>query len=340
MKNEPIQPVEKIKAYLELADLYLNSSVFDKSILDSALKDYTIARNEAIQRLPLLVLYYPLKGLSNIRTCRTILQSEEFSQDDLEKIQILTNGVWYALNCRKDVRNALSESNSSIYVEDETALTRIMETLEIDQDPDTYFNLDGLEEISESIECDIIPMLLQDKGNGAETGQGKRPARTIPHPPKIERPDGNGKPEISRLFLAYSLKPQKVFLVHGRDLEMETEVKAYLELLRFKVIVLRYQPNKGKTIIEKLESYTDVDFGVVLYSPCDEGRLAGDERMMKRARQNVVFEHGYLIGKLGRDKVTMIMKDETIERPSDIQGLSYILMSENWKEQLWKELHQ
>ena len=35
-----------------------------------------------------------------------------------------------------------------------------------------------------------------------------------------------------------------------------------------------------------------------------------DTDLKPRARQNVVFEHGYLIGKLGRNKVCALVKEE------------------------------
>lgn len=44
--------------------------------------------------------------------------------------------------------------------------------------------------------------------------------------------------------------------------------------------------------------------------------------MNKRARQNVVFEHGLLVGLLGSDRVVAIMKGE-VEMPSDLHGLVY-----------------
>ena len=80
-----------------------------------------------------------------------------------------------------------------------------------------------------------------------------------------------------------------------------------------------------------------------MYTPCDEGRLADCEEnnLKPRARQNVVFEHGYLIGKLGRDRVCALMKDE-VEYPNDISGILYIKYQNNdaWMLELAKELKQ
>ena len=96
----------------------------------------------------------------------------------------------------------------------------------------------------------------------------------------------------------------KVFIVHGRDTLLRTQVENVLRALGLEPIILQEQANIGKTIIEKIEECTDVGFGIVLYTPCDEGRLKSEDGELKpRARQNVVLEHGYLMAKLGRERV-------------------------------------
>jgi predicted nucleotide-binding protein len=60
-----------------------------------------------------------------------------------------------------------------------------------------------------------------------------------------------------------------------------------------------------------------------------------------RARQNVVFEMGYFIGKLGRNKVALLYENG-VELPSDINGLVYLLLdgSGHWKYSIVKELKE
>ena len=130
----------------------------------------------------------------------------------------------------------------------------------------------------------------------------------------------------------------QVFIVHGHDDLAKEETARFIQKLGFSPIILHEQASSGLTIIEKIESYTNVGFGVVLYTPCDKGAKNGDESDLKlRARQNVVFEHGYLIGKIGRKNVTALVKG-TIETPNDISGVVYISMSNDWKIALAKEL--
>jgi len=95
------------------------------------------------------------------------------------------------------------------------------------------------------------------------------------------------------------------------------------------------------TIIEKIEHYSnESDFAIVLYTPCDRGKSAKETALAKyRARQNVVFEHGYLMAKLGRKNVCALVKGE-IETPNDISGVVYISidLAGAWKINISKEL--
>lgn len=139
-----------------------------------------------------------------------------------------------------------------------------------------------------------------------------------------------------------NINSNEVFIVHGRDNEAKLEIARYLEKLTLKPIILHEQASGGKTIIEKIEEYTNVRYAVVLYTPCDVGGLKGSrsEELRERARQNVVFEHGYLMGKIGRKNVAALVKGN-IETPNDISGVVYISMQENgWKLDLAKELKE
>lgn len=134
----------------------------------------------------------------------------------------------------------------------------------------------------------------------------------------------------------------KVFIVHGHDKQARLEVTNFIKSLGLKDIVLSEQASSGNTIIEKLEEYTNVGFGIVLYTPCDLGRSQEENGPLKpRARQNVVFEHGYLMGKIGRKNVCALVKGD-IEKPTDIAGVVYIPMDEGngWKLDVAKEMNK
>ena len=134
-------------------------------------------------------------------------------------------------------------------------------------------------------------------------------------------------------------KKKKIFIVHGHDNEVKLEVARFIEKIGLEPIILHEQVNSGMTVIEKIEKYSDVEFGIVLYTPCDLGYVKGKKKEKKaRARQNVVFEHGYLIGKLGRNNVCALVKGD-IELPNDISGIVYIqLVSKRTKAMYLKPL--
>lgn len=131
----------------------------------------------------------------------------------------------------------------------------------------------------------------------------------------------------------------RVFIVHGHDNESKQEVARFLESLGLAVVILHEQPDKGKTIIEKLEEYTDVEFAIILYTPCDEGKSKNETIYRNRARQNVVFEHGYLVSKLGRKNVCALVKNDT-EQPGDLSGVIYKKMDLDgaWKFEIAKAI--
>lgn len=131
----------------------------------------------------------------------------------------------------------------------------------------------------------------------------------------------------------------KVFIVHGHDNAAKQEVARFVENLGLEAIILHEQTNGGKTIIEKIEEHSNVGYAIVLYTSCDLGKSKTETDLKERARQNVVFEHGYLIGKIGRGKVTALVKGN-IEKPNDISGVVYIELDNfgGWKTVVAKEM--
>lgn len=140
-----------------------------------------------------------------------------------------------------------------------------------------------------------------------------------------------------------SVSSKKVFVVHGHDEEMKQSVARILEKLELSPIILHEQPNHGRTTIEKFSDYSDVEFAVVLLSPDDYGYEKGDsnEKARPRARQNVVFELGYFIGKLGRERTLALYKPEkNFDMPTDYSGVLYVPYESDgrWMFDLVKEL--
>lgn len=122
---------------------------------------------------------------------------------------------------------------------------------------------------------------------------------------------------------------KRVFIVHGRNDKPALELARILEKdIGLEPIILREKPDEGRTIVEKLEKFSDVSYAFVILTPDDVGGLAElvkgepSKALRPRARQNVVLEFGYFMGLLGRSKVCCLLQGD-VERPSNMEGLIY-----------------
>ena len=138
-------------------------------------------------------------------------------------------------------------------------------------------------------------------------------------------------------------KSSSIFLVHGHNEEMKQATARFIEKIGLKPIILHEQPNRGRTIIEKFTDYANVGFAVVLLS-ADDVAFEKSENIKSgklRARQNVILELGFFLGKIGRQNVLVLHEQvENFEIPSDYQGVLYepYDLNGNWKLAIAKEL--
>lgn len=133
---------------------------------------------------------------------------------------------------------------------------------------------------------------------------------------------------------------QSIFIVHGHDEEAKQTVARFIEKLKLNSVILSERPNEGRTIIEKFEKHSNVGYAIVLLTPDDMGYPREEpEKTRPRARQNVILELGYFVGRLTRSKVCALYKG-SVEMPSDFHGVIYLPMDEadGWKLKLASEL--
>lgn len=133
---------------------------------------------------------------------------------------------------------------------------------------------------------------------------------------------------------------KNIFIVHGHDERTKLEVARVIEKLGLNPIILSEKPDEGQTIIEKFELHSDVGYAIILLTADDLGKTKTDSEDKYRARQNVILEMGYFIGKLGRSKV-LTLYESGVELPSDLHGIVYTPIDEGgaWKFKLVKELN-
>jgi predicted nucleotide-binding protein len=134
--------------------------------------------------------------------------------------------------------------------------------------------------------------------------------------------------------------PETIFLVHGRDDGTKEMVARFLERLTgIEVVILHERPNMGRVLLEKFEAYAvPAAYAVVILEGEDEGRLGDtDVPLTPRGRQNVVFELGFFAGSLGRKQVAVLLGD-SVEKPTDLDGLVYIPLAGDWRRELAREI--
>ena len=143
------------------------------------------------------------------------------------------------------------------------------------------------------------------------------------------------KPETKQSQVSQNVEFQNpksgnIFIIHGRDKAPAFELKILLDNeLDLKSSLLQDQPNSGRTLIEKLEKYSTVDYAFIIITPDDFGGLK-NESNRDRARQNVILELGHFMSK-GRDKTCVLLKGD-VELPSDINGICYLKFSDSVEE--------
>lgn len=137
-----------------------------------------------------------------------------------------------------------------------------------------------------------------------------------------------------------STSSKKVFIVHGHDTNTRTEVENFVRSIGYEPIILCKRADLGNTIIEKIEREAkDICYAIVIYTSCDLGKDKDRETLRPRARQNVVFEHGFMCAHLGRARVTALLEDG-VEQPGDLQGVIYKALDDRgmWKYDIAKEM--
>ena len=134
---------------------------------------------------------------------------------------------------------------------------------------------------------------------------------------------------------------ENVFIVHGHNNEIKQSVARTISKLKFNPIILHENANSGNTIIEKFEELANTaSYAIILLTDDDLGKAKKESKYNSRARQNVIMELGYFLGKLGRDKV-FVLKSGDIEVPSDIMGIIYNTYDGEeggWKNKLVKDM--
>lgn len=212
-----------------------------------------------------------------------------------------------------------------------------------------YLEIDGKQQYIEDWRKEIVVALAMSNFRYVDGGKIVQ----LAVPPIMEPSDVDTLAANRENAAASSLNLQQtantskaVFLVHGHNEAQLQTTARLIETLGLQPIILRERPNSGATLIEKFEQHSgdaaSVNYAVVLMTADDAGESNARVRegnLRKRARQNVLLEMGYFIGRLGRERIC-VLKSAEVEEPSDIFGVVYTLIDENgaWRYELGREL--
>ena len=118
------------------------------------------------------------------------------------------------------------------------------------------------------------------------------------------------------------------YAIHGHD-ELNTRRLTQLLQGHFNLnpIAMLSKPGMSRPLIEKFEEEAqNCSFAFGLFTPDDEIVNAPNRYM--QARPNVIYEVGWFIGRLGKHRVTLLLKHGT-NIHSDLDGVSRIPFSDN-----------
>lgn len=172
----------------------------------------------------------------------------------------------------------------------------------------------------------LITMLPDEQNPNYLKNRSKMQTRVLP---LIKKFFGSLLGELKENEAMTDNDNKNVFIVHGHADDLKYQISDLLRTIKLNPIILHKKTSSSRAIIEKIEKYgREASTAVVLFTPDDFGNVKTEEEKKPRARQNVVFEAGYFMGLLGRDRVILVVSDKSIELPGDLTGVVYSETSE------------
>ena len=117
---------------------------------------------------------------------------------------------------------------------------------------------------------------------------------------------------------------KNVFIIHGHDEPNQLRLRLLLsDEFKLAPVVLLNKPGRSATTIEKFEENAKTcSYAVALFSKDDKVVDKSDEAYWQ-PRPNVIFETGWFVGRLGRERVLILLQDG-VKIHSDFDGVNRI----------------
>ncbi|MCD4779552.1 MAG: nucleotide-binding protein [Candidatus Omnitrophica bacterium] len=138
---------------------------------------------------------------------------------------------------------------------------------------------------------------------------------------------------------------KKILITHGDDIKMKDRVVNFMKDLKYQTVLTLDRQNAHKTMKEKFTENQDV-LAVIVILSADTFVYARDGKpkdALMYADPRVIFEFGYWMGKLGRDKVFILYYDQRRYRcPTELTDPIYIPYDKtpDWQTRLCREFEK
>jgi predicted nucleotide-binding protein len=168
--------------------------------------------------------------------------------------------------------------------------------------------------------------------------QREEPSKEVSDKIRLLKEESPSTPVLNQ---SQSLRSNSL-LIYGRDEVAKESLSKFIERLGLRALIFHEQPEGGASIVEKFGQFSNIDFAVLLFTTGDIASPQ-DKTMEGQARvsQNIIFEFGYFVGKLGQKRVCVLYK-EGAEIPLNCQGIVYIPIDSRgaWRLLIAKEIKE
>ncbi|MBA3350923.1 MAG: nucleotide-binding protein [Blastocatellia bacterium] len=143
----------------------------------------------------------------------------------------------------------------------------------------------------------------------------------------------NGPGEAGSLVVASqaSLAPttDKIFLIHGHDEMNQLRLSRLInDEFHLEPVVLLDKPGKSAPTIDKFEDHAQsCSYAIALFTADDKVVTKRGEEYWQ-PRPNVIFETGWFVGRLGKERVLILLQDG-VRIYSDFDGVNRVQFQEN-----------
>ncbi len=136
------------------------------------------------------------------------------------------------------------------------------------------------------------------------------------------------------IFGTTSEGDRKALIIHGSKKQSDSVV-TIVEESNMEAIVLRDK----KTLLDDLKTHETADHAIFFATNEDVGAQKSKKNNLKpRPGQNAIMEIGYILGILGRERVT-VLYEKDLELPRGLKGFNTLkLTAKSWQGKLAKEI--